>query len=269
MVIPSCSSATFLPVNAPQDRNRRSRPPFSPAKRVRSLDDVSRQIRNAILSGEIAEGERLPVERELCATLDVGRPTLREALRSLEALGILEIRPGRGGGAFAVRPSEATLGAALATLVSLRGASAQELAEFRVSFEVENAWWAAKRADANDIANLESLVTEVRNQLRIASGDWEPLADADARWHEAIARATKNRLRIGISLGIHEPVLRQLPAISAGVDRSAQSIPRDLAKITKAVAAHDVDTARDAMRAHIERWNRFNRDIPGNTEARD
>ncbi len=241
--------------------------PFAPARRVRSLDDVYLQIRNAILSGQIAEGERLPSERALCEQLQVGRPTLREALRSLEALGILEIRPGKGGGAYAVRPSEATLGAALSTLVSMRGASARELAEFRLSFEEENAWWAARRADETDIATLEALVAETRRALRTADGDWSALVEADARWHEAIARATHNRLRIGISIGLHEPVLRQQPALSAGVDRYSRSIPRALAKITKAVAAHDGDAARAAMRAHIEQWNRLNRDVSAEPAA--
>src|SRR5678816_3471302 len=97
-------------------------PRFSPARRLRTLDDVSGQLRSAILAGEIPEGARLPGERELAERFEVGRPTVREALRSLEALGIVEIRPGRAGGAYAARPSEATLGSALATLVSLRGA---------------------------------------------------------------------------------------------------------------------------------------------------
>src|SRR5215211_8695028 len=123
---------------------------FTPARRLRMLDDVFLQIREAILAGDIAEGERLPNERDLAERFEVGRPTVREALRSLEALGIVEIRAGRSGGAYAARPSEATLGAALSTLVSLRGASAQELAEFRISFEAENAWWDAKRADDDD-----------------------------------------------------------------------------------------------------------------------
>jgi GntR family transcriptional repressor for pyruvate dehydrogenase complex len=262
MVKPHVSQLGWARLAASEEK-RGNIGPFSPARRVRSLDDVVMQIRNAILSGQIAEGERLPSERDLCAALGVGRPTLREALRSLEALGILEIRPGKGGGAYAVRPSESTLGAALATLVSLRGATAQELAEFRLSFEAENAWWAAQRADATDIAKLEALVAETRHLVEVGSGDWGPLAEADARWHEAVARATKNRLRIGISLGLHEPVLRQLPALSAGVDRYSRSIPRALAKITKAIAVHDADGARDAMRAHIEQWNRLNRDVPG------
>ncbi len=241
--------------------------PFTPVRRVRSVDDVVAQIRTAILTGEVAEGERLPSERDLSERLEVGRPTLREALRTLEALGIVEIRPGKGGGAFAVRPGEATLGSALATLVSLRGASARELAEFRLSFEAENAWWAAQRADTDDLATLRALVAETRGQLDAPTG-WAPLVDADARWHEALARATKNRLRIGISLGLHEPVLRQLPALSAGVDRYARAVPRALARITKAVAAGDAEAARAHMQEHIAQWNRLNVDVAAEEELR-
>src|SRR5881398_1045890 len=169
---------------------------FAPARRLRTLDDVFLQIRDAILAGEIAEGARLPNERDLAERFGVGRPTVREALRSLEALGIVEIRTGRSGGAYAARPSEATLGSALSTLVSLRGASAQELAEFRLSFEADTAWWAARRADGDDIAALDQLVAETQRLLEPGADDWTPLTEADARWHEALARATKNRLRI-------------------------------------------------------------------------
>jgi GntR family transcriptional regulator, transcriptional repressor for pyruvate dehydrogenase complex len=234
---------------------------FTPARRVRSLDDVSTQLRDAILAGEIAEGTRLPNERELAERFKVGRPTVREALRSLEALGIVDIRPGRSGGAYATRPSEATLGAALSTLVSLQGASAQELAEFRISFEADNAWWAAQRADDEDVAGLEELVVETRRLLKEIGNDWTPLTDADARWHEALARATKNRLRIGITLGLHEPRLRQAAALSKAHARYARTIPTALARITRAVKAHDADAARRAMREHIEEWARLNPDV--------
>ena len=68
---------------------------FAPARRLRTLDDVFLQIRDAILAGQIAEGARLPNERDLAERFEVGRPTVREALRSLETLGIVDIRPGR------------------------------------------------------------------------------------------------------------------------------------------------------------------------------
>ena len=246
----------------------RESPPFAPARRLRTLDDVYLQIREAILSGEIAQGARLPNERDLAERFEVGRPTVREALRSLEALGIVEIRPGRAGGAYAARPSEAMLGSALSTLLSLRGASAQELAEFRLSFEADTAWWAARRADAGDIAALEQLVAETRRQLRQVTGAWTPLTEADARWHEALARATRNRLRIGISLGLHEPRLRQAPALGRAHARYARTIPTALARITRAVKAHDADLARSAMLAHVEQWARLNPDVSEPAPAR-
>src|SRR4051812_20836770 len=225
------------------------------------LDDVFVQIRDAILSGDLPEGERLPNERDLAGRFEVGRPTVREALRSLEALGIVEIRPGRTGGAYAIRPSEATLGTALSTLVSLRGADARELAEFRLSFEADNAGWAAKRADEAAVATLLQLGPDPRRALKAISDDWTPLTEADARWHEALARATKNRLRIGISLGLHEPRLRQVPALGAAHARYARTIPAALTDITRAVELHDADAARSAMVEHIEEWARFNPDV--------
>jgi GntR family transcriptional regulator, transcriptional repressor for pyruvate dehydrogenase complex len=219
------------------------------ASRLRSSDHVLEQLREAIISGRIRPGERLPAERDLCEEFGVGRPTLREALRSLEAVGMIEVRPGKSGGSYAVTPSEATVGDALAALVNLRGASLEDLAEFRLDFEGENAAWAARRADAADIAALEALAAEAR----AASG--AAVAEADVRWHEALARATKNRLRIGIALGIHDAVLRRHRALLRPDARWA-SIPDDLTAITAAVAAGDAETARRLMRAHIEAWNR-------------
>jgi GntR family transcriptional regulator, transcriptional repressor for pyruvate dehydrogenase complex len=196
---------------------------------------VVEQLREAIYSGRVRPGQRLPGERQLSEELGVGRPTLREALRSLEAVGIIDVRPGKGGGSYAATPSESTVGDALAALVNLRGASLEDLAEFRADFEGENAAWAARRADAADIAALASLVEEA------VGATAEQLVEVDLRWHEALARATKNRLRIGIALGIHEVVMRGHRAAIG-----------ELAAITSAVAAGDADTARRLMRRHIE-----------------
>lgn len=232
-----------------------------PARRRRSLDDVFVQLRDAVVSGAVAEGERLPNERDLAERFEVGRPTVREALRSLETLGIVEIRPGRSGGAFAARPSETTLGSAVSTLITLRGASAQELAEFRLSFEADNAWWAARRADPADVATLAGLAAETRRLARTITGDWSPLTEADARWHEALAAATKNRLRIGISQGLHEARLRQVPALGEAHARFARTIPTALARITRAVQAGEADAARAAMLDHVEQWARLNPEV--------
>ena len=236
---------------------RSSAPEFDKVRRVRSFDEVLEQLREAILSGRVRPGEKLPNERELCETFGVGRPTLREALRSLEAVGMIEVRPGKGGGSYAVTPSESTVGDALAALVNLRGASLEDLAEFRVDFEAENASWAARRADARDIAVLEAAVSEAY----LTAGDPATLRNVamiDVRWHEALARATRNRLRIAIAVGIREAVIRRHNAVlqPAGADEHAATIPDDIAAVTRAVAAGDAESARRLMRDHIEAWTR-------------
>jgi GntR family transcriptional repressor for pyruvate dehydrogenase complex len=165
---------------------------------------------------------------------------------------MIDVRPGKGGGSYAVTPSESTLGDALASLVSLRGASLEDLSEFRVDFEGENAAWAARRADASDIATLQALVADAR-----AAGGVELLAEVDVRWHEALARATKNRLRIGIALGIHGAVTRRHnQLVRPAAFEHALTIPEDLAAITAAVADGDAELARILMREHIDAWNR-------------
>jgi hypothetical protein len=89
----------------------REEPPFVPVRRVRSFDDVVAQLRKAI---------------------------------------VLEVRPGKGRGAFAVAPPSSVVGDAVAILLNLNGASLRDLAEFGLSFEPENAWWAAQRAADDD-----------------------------------------------------------------------------------------------------------------------
>jgi GntR family transcriptional repressor for pyruvate dehydrogenase complex len=236
----------------------RAEPRLVPVRRVRSFDDVVAQLREAILSGQIKQGERLPNERELSRALSVSRPTVREALRSLEAMGLVEVRPGKSGGAFAMAPPLSVVGNAVATLLNLQGASLRDLAEFRVTFEPDNAWWAAQRADDDDIAQLRALVEEAKAVL--AGGDsWEPVGEIDARWHEALAQATKNNLRIAISHGIRHAVMHRARALRPTAEEYGAAIPRDLARITKAVVAGDPEKARNLMRTHVERFNRLNK----------
>ena len=185
---------------------------FTPARRLRPFEDVANQIAERIQSGVIRSGERLPAERELCESFGVSRPTLREALRGLEALGIVETRAGAHGGTFAVVPSVNHIADALSTLVNLKGATSQHLDELRASFEPENAWWAAARRDDDDLARLNRLVAIAGDDSRPPDANLR-LGDADAQWHEAIAAATKNPLRVGISRGIHNAVTRQVRAL--------------------------------------------------------
>ncbi|HEY8478022.1 MAG TPA: GntR family transcriptional regulator, partial [Chloroflexota bacterium] len=89
---------------------------FRPVSASRTFEAIIAQVQEAILSGKLRYGDRLASERELVQQFGVSRATLREALRSLEALGWIEIRPGAQGGIFVVRPSTDRAGSALEAL---------------------------------------------------------------------------------------------------------------------------------------------------------
>src|SRR5262245_45477247 len=192
MVEPFGGHGTLSPWSRQDVTERTQLPTFVPAQRVRSFDHIVGQIREAIASGGLEPGARLPSERELGTTFGVSRTTLREALRALEAQGVIEIRTGSRGGAFVAEPSADLVAGALGSLLRFRSATARELAEFRVPFEAENAAWAARRADPAALAQLEHIVGDVEVRASDASVPWEEVAPLEVRFHDAVARATGN-----------------------------------------------------------------------------
>ena len=116
---------------------------FVKARRVRSFEDVVDQVRAAIVEGSILAGERLPNERELAEQFGVSRATLREAFRALEAVGLIEIRVGAHGGAFATEGDMERSVEALRHVLDIEVAARPEQADrFRASLHADNAAWA-------------------------------------------------------------------------------------------------------------------------------
>jgi GntR family transcriptional regulator, transcriptional repressor for pyruvate dehydrogenase complex len=222
---------------------------------VRSFEDIIAQVRDAVAEGRLRPGERLPSERALAETFGVSRATLREALRSLEALGVVEIRRGASGGAFAAAPDEQLLGDALATLLAFRGATARDLAEFRVAFEADNARWAVRNATAEDRAAFARLAGEAAEASSAEPPDWQVIGTVDMRWHEAVARATHNPIRIGIMLGIHTAMRRAFASVAEALVRCRGEVREDIESFARAVEAGDAEAAVAIVERHVERWN--------------
>jgi DNA-binding FadR family transcriptional regulator len=229
--------------------------PFTAIRRSRSFDEVVRQIQDAILGGRFRSGDRLPNERDLCGMFDVSRPTLREALRTLEVLGILDIRPGRSGGIFVSAPSGDSVGSALAALIRLRGATAAELNEFRSSFEGETAAWAARRAGRDDVERIASIAAGARATAERRATQWRDMVELDIKFHETVAHASKNEVRVAVMLGIIRALQRIELTIGSLADVALyRSVGEELTAVAEAIADHDADRARDAMRGHVERF---------------
>lgn len=211
------------------------------------------QIRDAIYSGELRVGDRLPSERELCTMFGVSRPTLREALRTLEVLGIVSIQPGRSGGIFVTAPTAEGAGAALEALIRFRDATARELLEFRVSFEGETAHWAAQRREPAEAEHLERLAAEVVAAADRGDVDWADIVATDLEFHETVARASKNQVRVAILLGISRALYRAVLDIASIAEHDLRrTVGEHLTGIAAAISAGDANEARSRMRSHVQ-----------------
>jgi GntR family transcriptional repressor for pyruvate dehydrogenase complex len=235
---------------------------FNAARRIRSSDDIVSQIRDGILSGELKEGHRLPNEREMREQFGVSRATLREALRVLETLGVVDVRPGAAGGSFIAAPDGEQLGSALEALLRFRGATAEELAEFRVPFEVESARWAARRADPEDCAQLMELAQQFVELADNPQIPWPKLVQVDIAFHQAIASASKNQVRAAITLGIHRALHEAESAIGSYASPEVRrKIGEELVSVAAAVAAGDEDAASSRMGSHVQEYSELERSV--------
>ena len=137
---------------------------FVKARRVRSFDDVVDQVRAAIVDGSILAGERLPSKRELAEQFGVSRATLREAL---EAVGLIEIRVGAHGGAFATEGAMERSVDALRHVVDVEvAARPQQAQRFRASLHADTATWV--EASPEELSSLAEAVPRGARAFLIA-----------------------------------------------------------------------------------------------------
>lgn len=216
-----------------------------PAETQRLYERIAQQLANGIARGQYKVGQRLPSERELAQTFSVSRPTVREAIIALELDNLVEVRVGSG---VYVTNTEPPGGKAGATDIG-----PFELLEARRSIEGEVCALAATRIDDTQLAELESLLEEMRteNEHDIAASE-----DADRRFHEAIASATQNSGMIAVVKMLWDARTRSPQNRSLTIKvRASGYKPRidEHTAILKALRERDGEAARSAMREHLTR----------------
>ncbi len=162
---------------------------LKPIPRRSSVDQVVERIRDVIQQKQLTPGERLPGELELAEQLQVSRTVLREALARLQGLGLVEIQ--RGNGTFVA--GKGGLASCVQLLRSATTISPRELlsyVELRVAIEIQAVRLAAQRADDDDIAELQELLTE----LNAIDRPYDELLEVDFRFHRRILQASGNPL---------------------------------------------------------------------------
>ena len=204
---------------------------------------VADHLRRLIHRGEFGPGDRLPAERDLSEQLGIARLSLREALKSLQADGYVEVRRGARGGTYVTELSEPVA----RWRARMRAVSGEfdDIVDFRVALETEAGRLAALRRDDTDLATLRATIDDLQG-----SGGRAAFRLADSRFHSALAVAAGSpRLRAAVDAVRAELFFTHdlLPFVDP-----IQETVRDHEAIHRAVRDADPEAAAAAVREHIE-----------------
>lgn len=236
---------------------------FSPVSVGRVSQVIVDQIKLLIRDGRLQPGDRLPSERELCQRFGVSRVTVREALRVLEASGLLSIRVGAHGGAFLTSPSTERISEGLADLMSVSGLTAANVTEARIIVELGILPLAVKLATADDIADLLAMVDAAESALKAGEYDME----MSAAFHIRVAECTHNPAIAMLVQSFHGPLLMSISQSHQGAPMGSRGIAEHR-KLAQAMKERDLPLAQKIATTHLNRTaRRLRRGEPGDTES--
>jgi GntR family transcriptional repressor for pyruvate dehydrogenase complex len=239
-------------VVAPRDPVRADGDLYKTVSSNRMSEAIVEQIRGLIRSEQLRPGDRLPSERDLGERMGVSRVTVREAMRVLEAGGLIEIRVGARGGAVVTSPSSTKIGSGLADLISLSPLTAAEVTEARQVFELGIIPIVIARADERDIADLRGMVAEHRGALN--KGEYN--MQMSAAFHVRVAACTHNAAIEMLVHSFHGPLLMSLREAQVAAPLMGVRGTNEHRDFVEAVARRDIDKAEEIMRVHLERTAR-------------
>lgn len=163
---------------------------FQTANKVQKISDqIVEQIRNAVLSGQFKPGDRVASEKELMSEFAVSKATLREALRVLEGMGLVEIRKGMSGGVFIAEVDMKTTIHSIINFLHFKTVSVKDITMIRYFLEPHIAQLAASRIKPEDIEKLEKMISE-------DIGSQQTVISREIGFHRFLARMTENPILI-------------------------------------------------------------------------
>lgn len=226
---------------------------FSPIKNTKVYEQVIDQIKDMILNGDLKKGDKLPSERELVEHLQVSRTSIREALRALQIIGLIECKQGEGN--YIRDNTDNSLFEPLSIMFMLQDGNPEEIIEVRQIIEVETAAMAAQKITKDELESLDILIKALKNTT-----DENDNVKIDKKFHYEIARASKNFIIVNI-----------LNAISSLIDSYIQGARRKILEteqnkelllkqhvdIYEALKVRNSKKAAEAMRKHLEFANEY------------
>jgi GntR family transcriptional repressor for pyruvate dehydrogenase complex len=227
------------------DGEARERDLLAPIKKTRLAEELADRIRILILDGTFPPGKRLPSERHLTERFGVSRGSVRDALRMLEIIGLLETRHGQG-----TFPQELTvdrLVAPLAAVMTYRHDLRDELLDVRRMFEPAIARAAATRVTDEDVADLQRILDAQRRKLETGRS----AIVEDTAFHAALARSTRNRVVVRIMSTLNDLLVESRTQTLRQKGRPEQSLEGH-ERVVAALRHRDAEGAAQAMYTHID-----------------
>ena len=221
---------------------------FETVKPNKVSEHIIEQIRKAIFEGQLKPGDKLPSERELVENFKVSKATLREAIRSLEVLGFLEIRKGASGGSFVTEVDMEKARDCFTNFLHFKNLSLKDLSEVRLLLEPHIAEKAALGINEEDLKRLEELLREcdyvLKHDIPIESRKNE------VEFHRIIASVTGNPILMFI-LDFVENLLIDTKEILQPSREFSQKVQKAHRRIYKALLERNGKKARAEMVKHV------------------
>ena len=219
---------------------------LKPVKQYKLYQKIVEQIKNLIMDGDLNPGERLPPERDLAEKLNVSRVAVREALLTLEFMGLVEIK--RGSGVFIPQELQPELVFnSIDFALNFKENIIEDLIEVREILETKIAGLAAKKADSKDILEIEEKLKNYEEKVKQGKEG----ANESLEFHLSIARATKNVIFFRLLNQLKVLLLQSGRLSSKSKDRPVIALKQHY-EIFEAIKRKNIKKAEEAMANHLE-----------------
>lgn len=233
-----------------QPRIASAKAPLTKIARSTLTSDIYAQLVAQLINGAWSEGQRIPPERELGVQLGVGRTSLREALKALEIMGMIETR--LGDGTYVCNRSEFLSRPLLWAIMGSGSSDAGELIEARRFIESELVSLAASRATTEDV----KAIGECMDEMELHLADPVAFQEADISFHLAIANAAHNRI-LQNALHLIRNLMQQWIGKALMGEGVSEVALEQHKQIFLAIAKRNVERARAAMCTHLDAMGRY------------
>jgi GntR family transcriptional repressor for pyruvate dehydrogenase complex len=218
---------------------------FEPVVKQSLPDKLARQIRGTIQSGNYRRGDRLPPIVEMAKRFEVGQPSIREALKKLEAMGVVQIR--HGSGVFVTRSEEVLVLASPDYAGTVTKKLLLDLIRARIPIEIQSVADCVKIATPEQLRELKRILTNAGQHL----ADDEVLNSVNMEFHGKIAEASGNSVTAQLLAVLHE-LFTDEQRLILGIFGSREADHNDHLQILKAIERRDEALAVERMRSHLE-----------------